>query len=244
MTRKETIAEGVELYLGDCRDVMGSFPPCFRVDAIVTDPPYGIGFKYESHIDDPATYHSFIWPIIETAEKHLVAGGPVFVWQAMPNVRNFHAWFPREWRMFCAAKNFVQVRPTAMQFAWDPVLVWWKEGEKPFRADNWGRDFFVADTASIVADKAQKFGHPCPRPIDHMDYVLERFVRPASTVLDPFMGSGTTGVAAVKLGRKFIGIEIEPKYFDIACKRISDALKQPDMFIKRPTPAKQEAFEL
>ena len=53
-------------------------------------------------------------------------------------------------------------------------------------------------------------------------------------ILDPFMGSGTTGVAAVKLGRKFIGIEIEPKYFDIACKRISDALKQPDMFVEQP----------
>ena len=56
------------------------------------------------------------------------------------------------------------------------------------------------------------------------------------------MGSGSTGVAAVKLGRKFIGIEIEPRYFDIACKRISDALKQPDMFIERPTPPKQEAL--
>lgn len=56
------------------------------------------------------------------------------------------------------------------------------------------------------------------------------------------MGSGTTGVAAVKLGRKFIGIEIEPKYFDIACRRISEALKQPDMFIERPKPAKQDSM--
>jgi len=56
------------------------------------------------------------------------------------------------------------------------------------------------------------------------------------------MGSGTTGVACVKLGRKFIGIEIEPKYFDIACKRISEALKQPDFFVEKPKPAKQEAL--
>lgn len=61
-------------------------------------------------------------------------------------------------------------------------------------------------------------------------------------VLDPFMGSGTTGVAAVKLGRKFIGIEIEPKYFDIALRRISETLKQPDMFIEKPKPVKQEAL--
>lgn len=62
--------------------------------------------------------------------------------------------------------------------------------------------------------------------------------------LDPFMGSGTTGVAAVKLGRKFIGIEIEPKYFDIACRRISEALKQPDMFVEPPKQPRQEALEL
>jgi site-specific DNA-methyltransferase (adenine-specific)/modification methylase len=66
----------------------------------------------------------------------------------------------------------------------------------------------------------------------------------ARTILDPFMGSGTTGVAAVKLGRRFIGIEIEPKYFDIACRRIQDAIDRPDMFIERPKPAKQESLGL
>ena len=71
-----------------------------------------------------------------------------------------------------------------------------------------------------------------------------KLCRDARTILDPFMGSGTTGVAAVKLGRKFIGIEIEPKYFDIACRRISEALKQPDFFIEPHKPAKQEAMAL
>ena len=64
----------------------------------------------------------------------------------------------------------------------------------------------------------------------------------ASTILDPFMGSGTTGVACAKLGRKFIGIEIEPKYFDIACKRIEAAYAQPDMFIEPPAKAVQDAM--
>ncbi len=62
------------------------------------------------------------------------------------------------------------------------------------------------------------------------------------TILDPFMGSGTTGVACAKLGRKFIGIEIEPKYFDIACRRIEAAYKQPDMFLPRPDAPKQKAM--
>ena len=64
------------------------------------------------------------------------------------------------------------------------------------------------------------------------------------TILDPFMGSGTTGVACAKLGRRFIGIEIDPKYFDIACKRIFDAYKQPDLFIERPAAPVQEAMAL
>jgi site-specific DNA-methyltransferase (adenine-specific)/modification methylase len=84
-------------------------------------------------------------------------------------------------------------------------------------------------------------GHPTQKPLGLMRWCLD-FVPDARTILDPFMGSGTTGVAAVKLGRRFIGIEIEEKYFDIACRRISEALKQPDLFIERPKPAKQEAF--
>ena len=64
------------------------------------------------------------------------------------------------------------------------------------------------------------------------------------SVIDPFMGSGTTGVAAVKLGRKFTGIEIDPGYFDIACRRIEAALREPDLFVAPPQPAKQEAFDV
>jgi DNA modification methylase len=69
------------------------------------------------------------------------------------------------------------------------------------------------------------------------------FVPEAKTILDPFMGSGTTGVACVKLGRKFIGIEIEPKYFDIACKRIQKAVDEPRLALPEPKP-KQEAMTL
>jgi site-specific DNA-methyltransferase (adenine-specific) len=79
--------------------------------------------------------------------------------------------------------------------------------------------------------------HPAPFPLELPRRILE--TTNALTVLDPFMGSGTTGVACAKLGRKFIGIEIEPKYFDISCKRIEDAYKQPDMFIEPPKPAEQ-----
>src|SRR6185312_14038045 len=83
--------------------------------------------------------------------------------------------------------------------------------------------------------------HMAQKPIAVMEWAIEQ-LHAVGVILDPFMGSGSTGVAAVKLGRRFIGIEIEPRYFDISCKRISDALKQPDMFIDSPKPLKQEEF--
>lgn len=75
--------------------------------------------------------------------------------------------------------------------------------------------------------------HPTQKPVELMNFCIEQLGNP-ETILDPFMGSGTTGVAAIQMGRKFIGIEREPKYFDIACKRIEQASKQVDMFIEQP----------
>lgn len=84
--------------------------------------------------------------------------------------------------------------------------------------------------------------HPAVFPeVLARDHIMS-WSNPGETILDPFMGSGTTGVAAVKLRRKFIGIDSEPKYFDISCRRIADALARPDMFIEQPKPAKQESM--
>ncbi len=89
-----------------------------------------------------------------------------------------------------------------------------------------------------------EFGHPTQKPLALMDWTLG-FVPMARLVLDPFMGSGTTGVACVRLGRRFIGIEIEERYFDIACRRIADELRRPRLeLLPAPPPATQEALEL
>lgn len=85
-------------------------------------------------------------------------------------------------------------------------------------------------------------GHPAPMPPSMAFDHVRTWTNEGDSVLDPFAGSGTTGYACAKLGRKFIGIEIEPKYFDIACRRIETAYKQPDLFIEKPKPAKQEAM--
>ena len=85
-------------------------------------------------------------------------------------------------------------------------------------------------------------GHPAVMPIGMASDHISSWTNPGFLVVDPFMGSGTTGVAAVKLGRRFTGIEIDETYFDIACRRIEQALKQPDMFIEPPKPVKQESM--
>ena len=93
-----------------------------------------------------------------------------------------------------------------------------------------------------VPGQPGKVDHPTQKPLALMRWCLG-FLPDAETILDPFMGSGTTGVACVKLGRKFIGIEIDEGYFDIACKRIADAVARPDLFISRKPPEpKQEAL--
>lgn len=217
------------LYLGDCREILPTLP---KVDAVVTDPPYGVGFKYESHDDTPSGYIKWLWPIIDCSESLCNPGSPLFIWQSATNLRRFSEWFPREWRLFIAAKNFVQMRPTNMQWSFDPVLCWWTPSDKkPWSLGTASRDYYLANTAPIVTSPSNiEKQHPCPRPLDLLMHIVGQWATPEGCVLDPFMGSGTTGVACMNLGRKFIGIEIEPKYFDIACRRIEDAQRQQRMF--------------
>jgi DNA modification methylase len=84
--------------------------------------------------------------------------------------------------------------------------------------------------------------HPTQKPVALLRWCIEHLPVGCETILDPFMGSGTTGVAAVKLGRRFIGVEIDERYFDIACRRIEAATKQPDLFIEQPRKAEQLTF--
>jgi site-specific DNA-methyltransferase (adenine-specific)/modification methylase len=93
-----------------------------------------------------------------------------------------------------------------------------------------------------ISKEKERF-HPTQKPVAVMNWCIEQCKKNPQTILDPFMGSGTTGVAAVQMGRKFIGIEREPKYFDIACRRIEDAQKQIDMFAET-TPQTQPEQEL
>jgi hypothetical protein len=228
--RKEVLAEGIELYLGDCREIL---PTLGKVDAVVTDPPYGIanlwkGGSKKKHgwgkaMDESDARNKWdsvpsaetISQIIACSKQQIIWGGNYF---DLPASRCWLVWNKAERGFSLADAELAWTNFDSVVRVFDGPRIWSNRGED--------------------GDGAE---HPTQKRIDLMRWCLEKT---RGSVLDPFMGSGTTGVAAVKLGRKFIGIEIEPKYFDIACKRITDAIARPDLFIEAPKPAKQEAFEL
>jgi len=230
MSRIETIAEGVMLYLGDCREIL---PALGKVDAVVTDPPYGIGedggrcrarkktrnptilFKggWDSETPEAAVFDA----MRACSDDQIIWGGNYFADKLPPS----KGWL--YWQKLMGG-----------DFA-DGELAWTSR-------DRALREFtFCPKGGDVVSRFKRDPEHPTQKPVEVMKWCLG-FVPNATTILDPFMGSGTTGVAAVKLGRKFIGIEIEPKYFDIACRRIEQATKQPDLFIEAPKAASQVTF--
>ena len=209
---------GIQLYLADCLEVLPTLE-AGSVDAVVTDPPYGIGFKYNSHEDDAGTYPQFMRDVIASINV-AIGDGPVFLWQAMPNCARWHEWLPEQYRIFAACKGFVQYRPTPVQFSWDPVIFWGAvRCDKP---SVYRKDYHEQRKAPFGKNRP-KVPHPCPRPLEQVEYIINLASISSDTILDPFMGSGTTGVACVQTGRKFIGIEIDPGYFEIARQRIEAA---------------------
>ena len=200
---------------GDALEVMRGWPDgC--VDAVITDPPFGIDFKYPEYDDDPERYEEFMLEVVPELSR-LVGDGPVFVWQAMLNADKWHRWFPSGFRIFAACKGMAQFRPTAVQYSWDPVIFFGSPRTEP-RVGR--RDYHVQRKAPFGAHRP-KIAHPCPRPLEQVAYVVELVTQPGDLVLDPFMGSGTTAIAATKLDRDYLGIELNPDYIEIAERRLA-----------------------
>lgn len=234
MSRVEHLAEGVTLHLGDCRDIL---PTLGKVDAVVTDPPYGIGFPYATYEDTRENLRDLIAALFGNScgfDRAIVLCGP----------SQIHEYPPADW-IGAVTWNTTGSFGKFGYSQWTPVLLYGTD------LPGFGNvnGVMKADTLHINGGAGVGFQrssdetvHTCPKPLNIMLHTVQRYTPANCTVVDPFLGSGTTGVAAVKLGRKFVGIEIDSTYFDIARKRISDALKQPDMFIERPKPPKQEAL--
>lgn len=210
------------LYQGDCLEIM---PTLNKVDAVVTDPPYGIAEKWQGgwgHGWGKARTEGVLrnkWdakPLDQAALSILLtAGTDVIIWGG----------------------NYFELPPSRCWFIWNKPERGFSLAEAEMAWTN--RDNVVRVIDAPRSEPGRK--HPTQKPVAVMRWCVEKT---KGTVIDPFMGSGTTGVACAKLGRKFIGIELEPKYFDIACKRIEDAYKQPDLFVEPPAKAVQGGLDL
>ena len=214
------------------------------VDAVIIDPPFGIGFKYQDKEknNNPQDYWNFLKPIYKECLRVLKDGGFIAVWQTQLYFKYFWDWFGEDIHIYVGCKNFVQLRKTPINYAYDPIIMKYKTGKelrptKPKR----NVDFFVSNTAKWVTqtnDLARK--HPCPRPIDQVEQIIENFVIPNGLVLDCFIGSGTTAVACIRTNRSFIGMELSKEYVEIANERIQKELSQSKLKVME---VKQEAMQ-
>lgn len=218
-----------ELYLGDCAEIM---PALDRVPAVVTDPPYGIGesggdkqrrrgykplvVHEKKNWDDERPAKRFFDAIRMISDDQIIWGGNYFADYLPPSM----GWLYWDKKM-------------GGDFS-DGEMAWTSKRQAV-------RDFSKSPFHGLMGGHLRQ--HPTQKPIELMSWCLG-FLPNAGTILDPFMGSGTTGIACVKAGRRFVGIEREESYFDIACERIRKAYSQPDMFVSAPKQEepKQEAL--
>lgn len=227
-TRREIIGD-CTLYLGDCMEIL---PTLGVVDAIVTDPPYGIGVcgneggvtSLKSGAKDYGKQEwdnrpigvGHIRAMLDASIEQIIWGGNYFA-DNLPPSQCWLVWDKINGAGFSLAD---------VELAWTSM-------------DKAARMFRVSRTKTFSEGKE----HPTQKPIALMSWCLGH-VKDAKTILDPFMGSGTTGVACAKAGRAFIGIERETTYFDIACRRIAKTYAQPDMFVAVPANDNRPAVDL
>jgi site-specific DNA-methyltransferase (adenine-specific) len=208
------------IYTGDARELAKAIPD-ESVDLMLLDPPFGIKFDYENgYQDDPEQYPALVRWIVSECNRVIKPGGLSFVFVAQPQLRDIWPLFPEDSRIFAACKNFVQMRPCRVQFSYDPVIFWHKEG--PRLKEDKGRDWFVANTANTNSRGANEAGfHSCPRPLDTITYMIDCFCPPSGIACDFFMGSGTTALGAKITGRRWLGFEIMPETARQARQRIA-----------------------
>jgi len=225
MIVREVTIGNCRLIQANCLDVM---PLIGKVDAVIADPPYGISFchgaggdgigggKYVSKFNGVA----IAGDDVPFDPSPFVAAAPVVVlWGA----NHFADQLPKsaKWLIWDKRRGL-----TTNDFA-DCEMAWTNQ-QGVARLINHYWNGMMKDSERGVPRV-----HPTQKPIAVMEWCIKQFPD-VGTILDPFMGSGTTGVACVNLGRSFIGIELDPGYFDIAVKRITDAHRQADLFIAKP----------
>ena len=237
------------LYLGDCRDVLPTLP---KVDAVITDPPYGQSHKVNTFFAGGTRNRA----IVQRGGSKLLVKPNVY----LPVVGDDLPFDPSPWIRAAAvvviwgAHKFADRLPVGGWLVWDKVPTGkrrdqgdgeaaWINREQPMRIFRLLWDgLCVGVGARHEVTAGQQRYHPMQKPESLMCWCIEQAGIP-ETILDPYMGAGSTGVAAMRMGRKFIGIEIERKYFDIACERIDAAYRQGRMFdepVRKPEQVEAE----
>jgi DNA modification methylase len=238
MIREERIGPH-RLILGDCLEVM---PTLGKVDAVLTDPPYGIGKdgqRASGAGQSAKKAHQFkgwdaqrpskdVFDVIrEISCEQIIWGGNYFADYLPPSMG---------WLVWDKGQRLSQSDGELAYSSRRAALRILELNRVALVLETHGSHFQVRGDATTR--------HPTQKPVALMEWCLG-FLPNAHTILDPFMGSGTTGVACQKLGRAFIGIEIDPDYFAIACKRVDEAMRQGDLFVTQPAPQPvQEGFDL
>ncbi len=211
-----------------CGDAREALPVLAQADAVVTDPPYGLedwnnrGRNKARAFDSEETQSwdkapdAELMRLVLDAGKHKIIWGANYLWPYLYRTKQMLVW-----------NKIIR----GMHFH-DCEIAWcsgWRDASRMF--DLMSRDLHHAEGFK---------SHPTQKPIALMRWCLLQLPRGTKTIIDPFAGAGTTGVAAAELGLGFIGIEIQEKYFEIACKRIEDTLRRPDLFgATLPTQVKQ-----
>lgn len=253
--RIEQLADGVTLMLGDCRELL---PAIGRADHIITDPPYEAhmhaskigareirtdGYDSPKVVDFPSIdgIRSSVTPLLVSACMRwlIIFCTPEGIAPWRDAIEAADARYKRAcfWNKPDAAPQFNGQGPAMAAEAF--VTAWCGSGHSSWNGGG-RRNIFTH-----LTNQPDRHGaHPTEKPLPLMSEIIQLFTNAGDIVCDPFMGSGSTGVSAVRAGRQFIGIEVNPLYFEVACERISAALQQPDLFISSPRPIKQLGMDL
>lgn len=226
MSWREEIIGAARLINADCRDVL---PTLGKVDAVVTDPPYGIGVDATMHKQSgtqygraaaaKSSYRATNWDNMPISPEDVVL---------LRSISRHQIIF---------GGNYFDLPPARCWLIWDKdngdsefadCELAWTNLDKPVRLITWMWNGMLRKGGE------RRFGHPTQKPLEVMRWCIGHLPADTQTICDPFMGSGTTGCAAVSLGKQFTGIEADNEYFDIACRRIEEAQRQSDLFIKQP----------
>ena len=243
------------LYLGDCMDIL---PTLDKVDAVIGDPPYSVsvagarvvgqpgkGVRLLDFFADDNDWKAMTATVLDAYDKgtesmpktviawcgHRQIGPLIELLEGKGYSTRLLFWSKKCPPPSAPGAGFAQSVEQAV-YAYLPGRIW-----------NGGQyDFNRFEADSYRHGQPGKVEHPTQKPLALMKWNVDKLTDEGQTILDPFMGSGTTGVAAIQLGRKFIGIEREPKYFDIACKRIEQAAAQGKLFAPEPIKQVQESL--